>query len=151
MFKETILEFYERDIRKLREEIAAYKDESSIWKVHEGISNSGGNLCLHLVGGSLNHFIGAILGNTGYVRNREREFTDKNLSREQLISGIDSALQTVKITLTNLKEEDISKEYPIEFGGRKVSTMYILIQMLAHVNYHLGQINYHRRLIENIS
>ncbi len=70
MLNELLSEFFERDIIKLKEEIVLYKDETNLWKVENKISNSAGNLCLHLIG-NLNHFIGATVGNTGYVRQRE--------------------------------------------------------------------------------
>ncbi|HEY5407636.1 MAG TPA: hypothetical protein VIJ92_11120 [Ginsengibacter sp.] len=76
----TIAALFERDINKLIEEINLYKNEEDIWKIKEGISNSSGNLTLHLLG-NLNHFIGATLGNTGYVRERDKEFSLKNIPR----------------------------------------------------------------------
>ena len=64
-----------------------YKNEEDVWKIKEGISNSAGNLTLHLLG-NLNHFIGATLGNTGYVRERDKEFSLKNIPRIQLVEDL---------------------------------------------------------------
>ncbi len=68
--------FYERDLRKLIEEVNAFKNEENLWKITGSIKNSAGNLTLHLTGG-LNHFVGATLAHTGYIRNRDQEFTKK--------------------------------------------------------------------------
>ena len=87
MLKQSLLEFFERDLNKLKEEINLYKDENSLWIINGEISNSAGNLCLHLIG-NLNHFIGATLGNTGFVRDRDSEFALKNISRKKLVEEI---------------------------------------------------------------
>jgi hypothetical protein len=78
-----LLEIFERDLNKLLQEINLYKDENSLWQIKEGIGNSGGNLCLHLMG-NLNHFMGAVLGGTGYVREREKEFSLKNIPKNTI-------------------------------------------------------------------
>lgn len=146
MLKENLAEFFERDLRKLIEEIGLYKDEDALWMTKEGISNSAGNLCLHLIG-NLNHFIGALLGHTGYVRHRDDEFALKNIPRQDLVINIENCILTVKNTLAKLATEDLEKDFPLEKHGKTVSNMHMLIHLLTHVSYHLGQINYHRRLI----
>ena len=75
---ESLKSLYNRDLNKLKFEIESYKDERSIWAVDKTISNSAGNLCLHLVG-NLNAYIGAELGKTSYVRNRDLEFSLKDI------------------------------------------------------------------------
>ena len=85
----SIIKLYERDLNRLKDEISSYTEESELWKINKEIKNSGGNLALHLVG-NLNHFIGATLGNTGYIRQREREFNDKNVSKQDIIDQINS-------------------------------------------------------------
>jgi uncharacterized damage-inducible protein DinB len=119
-----------------------------LWKIDNDILNSGGNLCLHLVG-NLKHFFGAILGNSGYVRNREEEFSLKNIPKSELIQQIEETLNVVISTLSQLSEEDLEKEYPIEALGYPMTTEYFLIHLFGHLGYHLGQINYHRRLLDN--
>lgn len=146
MLKESLLQIFERDLNKLKDEISFYKDEKSLWIVKNEISNSAGNLCLHLVG-NLNHFIGTVLGNTGYVRNRENEFAAKNISREELVIEIEKTILVVTKTLNNLSSEDFEKDFPIQKHGEIVKTDFMLLHLLTHFNYHLGQINYHRRLI----
>jgi uncharacterized damage-inducible protein DinB len=142
----TLLEFFERELLKLREEIGLYADESSIWAVRDGIANSAGTLCLHLTG-NLRHFVGAILGNTGYIRQRELEFSLRNVPREELLAGIDEARTDIKNVLQSFSEAHFDKTYPLEKHGQVVSNRYMLLHLLTHLNYHLGQVNYHRRLV----
>lgn len=124
-----------------------YAYERNIWIVDKNISNSAGNLALHLIG-NLNHFIGATLGNTGYIRERDKEFTDKNISRAKLLSAIDATILVVNNALNNLSDDDFEKNFPLEKHGTIVKTDFMLLHLLAHLEYHLGQINYHRRLVE---
>jgi uncharacterized damage-inducible protein DinB len=146
LLKESLVEIFERDLKKLKDELSLYKDEKSLWIVKNEISNSAGNLCLHLMG-NLNHFIGATLGNSGYVRNRENEFSAKNIPAKDLINDIDNTIRIVKQTLEQLSIEDFEKDFPVQKHDKIVKTDSMLLHLLTHFNYHLGQINYHRRLI----
>jgi hypothetical protein len=147
MIKKALLEIFERDLGKLKEEISLYTNENNLWKTEKQISNSAGNLALHLIG-NLNHFIGATLGNTGYVRERDKEFSDKNIPVQNILDSIDATIVVVKNTLNHLSIEDFEKVFPLEKHGQIVKTDFMLLHLLAHLEYHLGQINYHRRLIE---
>lgn len=142
-----VIELFERDINKLITEIESYKDENTLWKAAGSITNSAGNLVLHLIG-NLNHFIGATLGHTGYIREREKEFSAKNISLAKLVNDLKETKEVVKNTLLNLSQEDLDKDFPVEIGGKTSSTQQIIIHLLAHLNYHLGQVNYHRRLLD---
>jgi uncharacterized damage-inducible protein DinB len=145
MTKETLSEIFERDLKKLSDEINLYSDESFLWKLKPGISNSAGNLCLHLIG-NLNHFIGATLGNTGFVRERDKEFSLKNIPRNEILTEIEKTIKVVSSTIKGLSNEDLDKNFPLEIFGKQVKTEWMLIHLLTHLNYHLGQINYHRRM-----
>jgi uncharacterized damage-inducible protein DinB len=147
MITDALIELFERDLQKLKTEIELYKDEDNLWLVKEGISNSAGNLCLHLIG-NLSHFIGATLGNTGYVRHREDEFSLKNIPRQDLITNIENCRLIVKTTLVKLTVTDLEKEFPQQVFDKKVSTEMMLMHLTTHLTYHLGQINYHRRLLD---
>ncbi|REC56716.1 DinB superfamily protein [Chryseobacterium piscium] len=147
MMTESIKSLFTRDLNQLKKEIEAYQNEEAIWKIDKKILNSAGNLSLHLVG-NINHFIGSILGNSGYVRNRELEFSLKNIPRTELIEKIEKTIEIVHSSLDQLSEEDLKKEYPIEALGYKMTTEYFLIHLFGHLGYHLGQINYHRRLLD---
>ena len=147
MLRKVLTELYERDLNKLRDEIARYTDENDLWKTSDGISNSAGNLCLHLTG-NLKHFFGAVIGGTGYVRDRDAEFANKNISRSEMLADIDATRNVVLSTLAGLTEEDLDKPYPIEVFGQPMTTGYFVTHLATHFNYHLGQINYHRRLLK---
>lgn len=146
MLQETLALLFERDLLKLKEEITLYKHEDELWRLVPGISNTGGNLCLHLVG-NLNHFIGATLGNTGYIRNREAEFTSKHIPAASMIADITATITVVKETLAKLTDQDFQNDFPLPLQGKTFSTEQMLLNMLTHLNYHLGQINYHRRVV----
>ncbi|MEO6537622.1 MAG: DUF1572 family protein, partial [Ferruginibacter sp.] len=106
MILESLNAVFTRDLNKLKEEIALYQDENNMWFIDKNIFNSAGNLCLHLIG-NLNWFIGATLGHTGYIRNRDLEFSLKNVAREELLKKIDETLEVVSSTLINLPEETL--------------------------------------------
>lgn len=146
MLKEILIEIYERDLNKLKNEINLYSDETKLWLTSNEISNSAGNLTLHLLG-NLNHYFGALLDNNGYVRNRPSEFTDKNISREELIERIFEASEVVKTAINNLTNDDLNQDYPEMFNEKIVRTDFMIVHLATHFSYHLGQINYHRRLL----
>lgn len=146
MLTDTLTQIYERDLEKLKTEIGKYSDEADLWKTTGEISNSAGNLTLHLFG-NLNHFIGAVLGGSDYVRNRDAEFSEAGVSKEKLIAEIDKAIVVVTATLKDLTDEDFAKLYPIEVFVHPMTTEFFLVHLATHLNYHLGQINYHRRLL----
>jgi uncharacterized damage-inducible protein DinB len=148
MDTKILAEVYERGIHALIAELRLYADEKTIWITEKEISNSAGNLCLHLIG-NLNHFIGSVLGNTGYLRNRDAEFSSKNIPRAEMIATLEQTNEVVKKTLLKLASADLEKEFPLEIMGMKNATAFWLIHFACHLNYHIGQINYHRRLINN--
>lgn len=146
MIQQALAQLFERDLNALKKELEMYTDETLIWKVAPGISNSAGNLALHLVG-NLNHFIGTTLGSTNYVRNRDAEFALKDIPRKDLIVNIDKTIAVVNEILTELSDEVLEAEFPLEVGGQRRLTKQFLIHLYGHLSYHLGQINYHRRLL----
>ncbi len=146
MIVNSIKSIFIRDLSKLKREIESYPDENSIWEIRSDINNSAGNLTLHLIG-NLNTYIGSELNKTGYIRNRELEFTRKNVSRVQLIQSIEATISVIENALDQLSVTDLEKEYPILIWEKKTSTAYVLIHLTTHLAYHLGQINYHRRLL----
>ncbi len=142
-----VSEILVRDLQKLATEVSAFKNEENLWKVQGTISNSSGNLVLHLCG-NLQHFIGAVLGNSGYIRNRDEEFLKKNISKKNLLTEIEKTIEAVKTGMSTLTDEDLYKEYPVEVFGKHSSKAFFLIHLTAHLDYHLGQINYLRRVLE---
>ncbi|AEW00916.1 DinB superfamily protein [Niastella koreensis] len=146
MITPVLITLFERDLNKLTEEISQYPDDSSLWVVKDGIKNSGGNLCLHLTG-NLQHFIGAVLGESGYIRNREAEFNLKNIGKHKLLNEIENTKVAVKDALEQTSKKELEKNYPLPINGETVTTEFYLLSLLAHLSYHTGQINYHRRLL----
>jgi uncharacterized damage-inducible protein DinB len=144
---ETLKSLFDRDLKKLRTEIASYTSEENLWKIEHDIKNSAGNLCLHLIG-NLNAFVGKTIGGIDYVRNRDSEFSLKNVPREELLDKIDKTIQVVDQTLSKLDEKTLNEEFPVLVFEKKTSVEYMLIHLSTHLSYHLGQINYHRRLID---
>jgi uncharacterized damage-inducible protein DinB len=147
MLLETLKDLFTRDLNKLKSEIENYTREENIWMVDKHIANSAGNLCLHLIG-NLNTYIGKELGGTNYIRNRDLEFSLKNIPRSELVNKISGAIEMVEQVLTSLNEVELSKEYPILVLDTKTSTEYLLVHLATHLAYHLGQVNYHRRFLD---
>lgn len=147
MLTQTLKKIILRDLAKLKLEISQYKSEASLWKIEKEIANSAGNLCLHLVG-NLNAYIGATLGQSGYVRQRDLEFSLKNIPQKELIQKIEDTIQIVDQVLTSFPEEKLQEEYPLLVLAEKTSTEYFLVHLATHLGYHLGQVNYHRRLLD---
>lgn len=147
MIIETLKSLFTRDLNRLRNEIELYKNEENLWQVEGDIANSAGNLCLHLVG-NLNTYIGKEIGKTGYIRNREMEFSLKDVPREELLNKIDDTIRIIDKSLDTLDENNLKKEYPILVFEERTTTEYLLVHLATHLTYHLGQINYHRRLVD---
>lgn len=147
MLNNVLANFYERDIRKLIEEISLFKSEEDLWKTKGSVKNACGNLVLHIIGGT-NYLIGATLAKTGYIRDRDQEFIKKDVKRSVLIAQLEDLIAMINNTVNALTPEQMDAEYPIFFDKPKTSVSYVLVQLLAHLNYHLGQVNYLRRVLE---
>lgn len=147
MLTQTLKTLFRRELEKLKKEIELYKEENNLWIVEKGITNSAGNLCLHLIG-NLNTYIGKELGGTGYIRNRELEFLQKNIPRNELLKKIDETIIVVDKVLETLSIQQLDEDYPAPVFDYKMSTGFFLVHLTAHLSYHLGQINYHRRLLD---
>jgi uncharacterized damage-inducible protein DinB len=146
---ESLIRIFQRDLDQLEKELRLYPDEASVWTIRRDIKNPGGNLCLHICG-NLRTYIGRMLGGTGYVRNRDLEFSAKNVPVEELCDAIKETREVVTTTLQRLQPGDLEKPYPTEELGYPMTTGFFLIHLASHLNYHRGQVNYHRRLIANI-
>lgn len=147
MLNNDLADFYERDVRKLIEEINLFKNEEDIWRTAGSLNNPAGNLALHITGG-LNHLIGATLAQTGYVRNREKEFAANGIARKEIVADLEALIPVIRETISALTPQQMEAKFPILFDKPGTSTGYVLIQLLLHLNYHLGQVNYLRRMLE---
>jgi uncharacterized damage-inducible protein DinB len=146
MITNTLVLLFNLNLKKLISEIELYKNEDDIWRVEKNLSNSAGNLALHIVG-NLNTYIGREIGKTDYIRNRELEFSNKNIPRQDLIENINETINMINNSLKTVTDEDLKKEYPVLVFSEMTTTEYLLIHLATHLTYHLGQINYHRRFI----
>jgi uncharacterized damage-inducible protein DinB len=146
LLPEVLRSLLARDLRALAREVEAYPSDDLLWRTVPGIPNSGGTLVLHLLG-NLQHFIGAVLGRTGYVRDRDAEFATRDLTRAELLRRIEVARASVDATLAQLDQERCEAEYPVPVTGRTLGTGDFLAHLAAHLAYHLGQIDYHRRML----
>lgn len=147
MITNSLVKLYKRDLKALIVEVEAYKDEKNLWLVTDEVTNSAGNLCLHLVG-NLNAFICESLGNSGYIRERDLEFSLKDVPKAVLIKQVEDTIIAVENTLLKLSETDLQKEYKRRVFEDTMTTEYFLMHLTMHLSYHLGQINYHRRLLD---
>lgn len=134
-----------RDLDKLIEELKLYPSEDSLWLISGDIKNSAGTLALHLAG-NIRHYIGAELGKNGYVRNRDLEFSARNVPREEIIAEAEKAKADVKQVIPSLTEAQLKGAFPGKIPI-EATTEGFLLHLYNHLGYHLGQINYHRRLL----
>jgi len=142
-----LADFYKTDILRFIQELNLFENEENLWKTGGSIKNSSGNLALHIIGG-LNYLIGTTLAQTGYVRNRDQEFIIKGVKREELVAELEKLIPMISETLNAPGQEQPEAEYPLMFDNMKTSNSYVLVKLLAHLNYHLGQVNYLRRILE---
>jgi Protein of unknown function (DUF1572) len=147
MLIETLKSLFDRDLTKLKLEIESYQNETQIWAIDKNISNSAGNLCLHLIG-NINTYIGGEIGKTGYIRNRELEFSLKDIPKAELIQKIEDTILVVQKAFDTLTPSDLDAIYPLVVFEKEMTTGFFLVHLSTHLAYHLGQINYHRRLLD---
>ena len=136
---------YHRDLEGLKKEIIAYGNEEDLWLLRGEIKNTAGNLAMHLCG-NLQYFIGTVLADTGYVRDRDFEFSGR-ISKTELLEEIEKTMRAVDSYFEGLSAEELEGEYPLEVFGFKMSVFYFITHLQGHLNYHLGQVNYHRRIL----
>ncbi|MCU0635269.1 MAG: DinB family protein [Gemmatimonadaceae bacterium] len=142
----TVRSLLVRDLEALAREVRAYPDDATPWALPTGVPNSAGTLVQHCCGG-LRHFVGAVLGETGYVRTRDREFSDRDAPREALLALIATTREEVDRTLAAVDDARLHAPYPIEVAHGSALTGPWLTHLVSHVAYHLGQVDYHRRLV----
>lgn len=135
-----------RELEGFKRELAHFPDDESVWSTLPGVANSAGNLALH-VAGNLQHFIGTVLGGTGYVRNRDLEFGQRSGPRENIYVELDAALSAVNRVLPSMSNERLDQEFPERLMGMTFRTSTFLVHLCAHAGFHLGQAGYLRRTL----
>ena len=146
MFSHEMATLYTRDLTRLVQELNAFPDTATLWQTRAGITNSAGNLSLHLEG-NLREFIGRLLGKHDYTRDRPREFSDSGLEKNELIARLTAVRDEIPGVIAQLSAEDLDAAYPMFYGGMTLPTRQMLIHLDGHLSYHLGQIDYLRRLL----
>ncbi len=146
MTPEFLARILVRDLNAVRRELEAYPDEQSVWALPPGVTNSGGTLAMHIAG-NVQHFIGAVLGGSGYKRDRAAEFSKRDVPRSALIVELEAAIVSVGLGMSQVSESRLTEDFPEAIAGYRVVTEEWLIHLVSHLGYHLGQIDYHRRLV----
>jgi uncharacterized damage-inducible protein DinB len=143
---DDLLAMMVRDLRALGREVAAYPSDAALWQAVPGVTNTGGTLALHLVG-NIQHFVGTVLGGGSYQRDRDAEFKRRDATRAELAGEVARAIAAVEGTLPRVTTAQLAAEYPLEVGGRRLPTSRFLTHLVSHLAYHLGQVDYHRRMV----
>ena len=146
MLRSAISTVLLRELGAVRRSIEAYPDDTSLWAERPGIPNAGGTLALH-VAGNLRHFVGLRLGQIAYARDRDAEFSRRDATRAAIVAEIDAAREAVERALAATSDTMFEAPYPEPVAGRNVSTGAFLVHLVAHLAYHLGQLDYHRRVV----
>ena len=146
MLSHELAAIYTRDLTRLVQELTAFPDTATLWQTRAGISNSAGNLALHLEG-NLREFIGRLLGQHDYTRDRPREFSESGLEKAELIARLSAVRDEIPLVIAGLSAEDLEANYPMVYGGLTLPTRQMLIHLEGHLSYHLGQIDYLRRVL----
>lgn len=146
MLRTAVQAILRRELGAVRRSVEVYPDDASVWAERKGLPNAAGTLVLH-VSGNLQHFVGAVLGRSGYMRDRDAEFSRRGVSRADLLAEVDAAALAVEQGMSAISDEAMSDPYPETIAGRTVATGDFLVHLAAHLAYHLGQIDYHRRVV----
>ncbi len=135
-----------RDLRGLMDEIEAYPDDALVWETPPGISNSAGVLAMHACG-NLEHYVGHVLGGTGYVRDRNREFSVREYSRSEIRRELESTISTLESVMPSIDPRRLSEPFPERIRGHLLNTQAFLLHLSTHLSFHLGQVGYLRRVL----
>jgi len=130
----------------LSDEIRLFPDDASLWVTRGDVSNSAGTLTLHLIG-NLHHFIGTNIGSSSYVRNREAEFATRDVSKAVLMQRCEETAEMIRAAMQSCTDEALARPFPLATFGEGRLTGDVLLRLVAHFRYHLGQVNYLRRLL----
>jgi hypothetical protein len=142
----TVQYMLRRELGAVRRSVEAYPDDAALWILPPGLPNAGGTIALHLAG-NLQHYLGAKLGQSGYIRNRDAEFARRGVSRKEILAELDAAAAAIDRGIGAVTEDTLTRPYPEHMAGKPVQTGDFVVHLLAHLAYHLGQLDYHRRVV----
>lgn len=145
MLGQDFANIYGRELDHLAKEVAAYESDADLWSTIGAQKNAPGTLAIHTVG-ALNTFIGAGLGGTGYVRDRDAEFNERDLPRAEVIRRIHACRDTIVPILAGLDDAVMGQPHPgaVPERLRGITTHAFLTHLVWHVGWHQGHIYYHR-------
>ena len=136
----------ERELENVIQEVELFPDDELLWATLPGVANSCGNLAIHLAG-NLQHFVGMHLGQTGYVRNRPNEFSQKSGTRAEVVAEVRRAIDVVGRVVPKLTDDEWAARYAEDVGGVPQETGPFLMHLASHAAFHLGQMGYLRRTL----
>ncbi len=145
-FSEELARQFRRDLLRLHQQVGAFPDNATLWQVLPGVTNSAGNLLLHLEG-NLREYIGRQLGGIPYSRNRPSEFSAGDISRAELSSRVMDLAERIPAVVASLSSEQMARQYPEVVLAGPLSTGEFLIHLYGHLNWHFGQVDYLRRIL----
>jgi hypothetical protein len=145
-FAVDLLVLLRRDLHGFIREVEAFPDDATLWRTVPGIRNSAGNLALH-VAGNLRLLLGAVLGGTGYQRDREQELSQRAGSRAEVVAALEGAALELELGLKALTAESLAAPFPMAVGGLQPATGRFLVHLASHLAFHLGQAGYLRRAL----
>lgn len=137
---------FSRDLTRLIQELHAFPSDEVLWQRAPGVKNSAGNLVLHLEG-NLREYIGRQLGQVAYSRVRDQEFSLAGVSRDDLIRRMEQVRELVATVVSRLSDDDLAAIYPEWALDTELSSLDFLVHLHGHLNFHLGQIDYLRRIL----
>ena len=135
-----------RELEAFAREVELFPDDESLWKTLPGVTNSAGNLALHVCG-NLQHFVGGVLGGTGYVRDRPLEFGARAGRREDVARSLRETIPVVAAALGRVPEGALAAPYPEPHDGVQLPCGRFLLHICIHLAFHLGQAGYLRRAL----
>lgn len=135
-----------RELRSFIKEVEAFPDDATLWQTRPGVTNSAGNLALHVCG-NLQDLVGRVLGGTSYVRQREQEFGQRGGDRAPVVAELQKTIAVIESVLPALTDEKLAADYPLAVGGKTMNTATFLVHLGAHLAFHLGQAGYLRRIV----
>jgi len=145
-FSEGLATLFSRDLTRLIQELQAFGSDEILWQRAPGVKNPAGNLVLHLEG-NLREYVGRQLGNVAYSRVRDREFALAEVSRDELVERMEQVRELVTKVVAGLSDADLAATYPERVLEAPLSSHDFLIHLHGHLNFHLGQIDYLRRIL----
>lgn len=128
------------------QELKSFPGGPELWSTLPGVSNSAGNLVLHLEG-NLREYVGRQMGHVPYQRQRPLEFSPTGIPLDDLIARMESVAELIPAIVAALPENALESLYPENVFGSPMTVRYFLFHLFGHLSYHLGQINYLRRIV----